>query len=97
MNKGDFLSVEKELTSWFPKHIKPAVANCYTSLKEDSITTSYFTKFIRRALFNHTDKKFSDIENLKDRREYYNKNYGEEYYENKIQHTDIIGQGSEVQ
>ena len=97
MKKDDFLSVETELVSWFPENIKPAIENCYASYRQDIVTTRYFTKFVKRALFNHTNKKFSDIESLLERKEYYNKNYGEKYYENKIQNTDIIGQGSEIQ
>ena len=97
MNKEDFLLIESEVTALFPASVKPAVSQTYHCLENGEIGVRYFTKFIRRALFNHTDKTFSDIRELKERKQYYNKNYGEDYYENKIQHTDFIGQRSKVQ
>ena len=97
MKKEDFLLVESEVTTLFPASIKPAISETYRCLKDGEIGARYFTKFIRRALFNHTDKTFSDIRELIERKQYYNKNYGEDYYENKIQHTDSIGQRSKVQ
>lgn len=97
MNKEDFLLIESEVIALFPASIKPAISQTYDCLENGEIGVRYFTKFIRRALFNHTNKTFSDIRELKERKQYYNKNYGEEYYEDKIQHTDSIGQGSEIQ
>ena len=91
MKQEDFLSIEQEVIALFPVHIKPAIASKFSALKRGEVGIRLFTRYIRRALFNNTDKRFSEIKELLERKQYYNKNYGEDYYENKIQHSDSIG------
>ena len=78
LSKKDILTIEDEIVDLFKGD------------SNDASTTRYVNRWLKRALFHNTDKKYSDIKQLLEMKQYYNKNYGENKDENKIQDTNII-------
>tara|TARA_R100000329_G_scaffold114901_1_gene94406 strand:+ start:429 stop:713 length:285 start_codon:yes stop_codon:yes gene_type:complete len=92
LSKKDILTIEDEIVDLFKGDIRNAVRQNISALKHsnDASTTRYVNRWLKRALFHNTDKKYSDIKQLLEMKQYYNKNYGENKDENKIQDTNII-------